>query len=77
MTNNEAKMAEEICNLRAALRDASNRLEQVLESGLPGKGRSQDEKDSVEGWWVDMHASVQRAERLLSETSEWAGVIVG
>ena len=52
MTNNEAKMAEEICNLRAALRDASDRLEQVLESGLPGKGRSQDEKDSFEGWWI-------------------------
>ena len=76
MTNDEAKMAEEICTLRAALRDASDRLEQVLDSGLPGKGRSQDDKDSIEGWWDDMRGSVQRAKRKLSETSEWDGVVV-
>lgn len=76
MTNDEAKMAEEICTLRSTLKAVSDYLNDVLESGLPGKGRSDAERESIQIWWEDRAAALKRAEQLLEATSEYQGVIV-
>lgn len=76
MTNDEAKMVEEICTLQARLRCVTDFLESVLESGLPGKGRGQDDKESIEIWWEDRLGAIKRAREVLAATSEYHGVIV-
>jgi hypothetical protein len=76
MTSAEAKMTEEICAIRAALRSVSDRLDAVLEDGFPAKGRGQDAKESSELWWEDNHAAVKKARAILQDTAEYDGVIV-
>jgi hypothetical protein len=55
--------------LMGALRTVSDYLEGLLDGSdqIPGKGRSQDEKDSILGWWEDRYAAVRRAQEILAE----------
>lgn len=57
--------------LRAALRVVTDNLALLLEAGrFPAKGRSQDDKDSTEGWWEDHVASVRQAYSVLAGLEE-------
>ena len=76
MTHAEQQMAEEICSLRAALRSVSDKLDDVLENGFPGKGRSQDAKESANQWWEDNHSAVKKAKAVLADTAQYDGVVV-
>jgi hypothetical protein len=75
MQNAELDMADQICQLRAALATAASMLEDVLDNGFPSKGRSQDDKESAEQWREDRYDAVKKAESVLEATKEYAGVI--
>jgi len=75
MSNAELDMADQICQLRAALATTASMLEDVLDNGFPGKGRSQDDKESAEQWREDRYDAVKKAEAVLKATQEYAGVI--
>jgi hypothetical protein len=63
MTNDEQQ------RLMGALRTVSDYLEGLLDGTdqIPGKGRSQDDKDSILGWWEDRYAAVRSAQAILAE----------
>ena len=75
MTPNEEKMCEEICSLRASLKTVAAYLEDLLETGLPGKGRGQDAKESIEVWYEDRGMAIKKAEELLAATTDYQGAI--
>jgi hypothetical protein len=75
MSNAELDMADQICQLRAALATAAAMLEDVLDNGFPSKGRSQDDKESAEQWREDHYDAVKKAEAVLEATKEYAGAI--
>jgi hypothetical protein len=58
---------DERSRLRAALRSITDYLETLLDEGkFPGKGRSEDDKDSTFGWWENRWTAVRRAQDLLA-----------
>lgn len=76
MSHSDEKMIEEICHLRAVLRSVTDVLDSVLDDGLPGKGRGQDEKESIEAWWEDRVALIRRAREVLDATNAYNGIVV-
>ena len=63
---------DEQARLRAALRAVSDYLEGLLDGSdqLPGKGRSQDDKDAIFGWWENRYAAVKNAQEILTECAK-------
>jgi hypothetical protein len=56
---------DEAQTLRAKLRVTSDFLADVLTNGLPGKGRSQDDRDAILGWWDERWLAVRNAREAL------------
>lgn len=59
-----------ILKLRAALRSVTDLLEDVLDTGRPRKGRTVDDRDAWDGWWIDATSIVKRARAALEETKD-------
>jgi hypothetical protein len=60
---------DEQTRVLGALRVVSDYLERLLNGTdqIPGKGRSQDDKDAIFGWWETRYAAVKRAQEILAE----------
>ena len=61
-------------DVRASLRSVTDTLALLLDAGkFPPKGRSQDDKNSAEGWWEDCASAVRHAYAALAGVSvgEW------
>jgi len=70
------ELQEEIDQLRAALRGATDALADLLKEGrFPRAGRSRDSQDALQGWWEDRVAAVQAGYAALARVShgEWTG----
>lgn len=59
-----------ILQLRASLRSVTDLLEDVLDHGVPAKGRTVDDRDAWDGWWIDATSLIQRARAALEATKE-------
>ena len=60
------QLNEQIAHLRANLRVMTDDLEMLLDEGkFPGKGRSANEKESIEAWWERQYDAIKKARRAL------------
>lgn len=65
-----ADEAETILMLRASLRTMTDALEEVLEHGVPRRGRSANDKESFEQWHEDKWVAIARARRALELSAD-------
>ena len=64
-----------IRRLRSDLRSVSDRLEWILDFGIPKRGRTAADREEFDEWARDTWERVFQARETLNQTDDWKGLL--